>query len=172
MTQDIYRRIQQQLDKYSIGFPATDSGVELEILRRLFPLPDAELFGQLSPRLESPSQIAQRLGRDEAGLVAQLDDMAERGLLFRKRSSDGARYAAIPFIHGLFEFQVKNLDPGLAALMERYAQEKDFDQAMQKSVGAFLRTIPVARAVPVEHHVAAYEDAAQILRGADQIVLA
>lgn len=172
MSHDLYRRIQRQLDQYSIGFPATDSGVELEILRRLFPEKDAELFNQLSPRLETPAQIAQRLGREERELARQLDDMSERGLLFRKRGGDAPRYAAIPFIHGLFEFQVKNLDPVLAGLMERYAHEKNFDQAMQTSAGAFLRTIPVAKAVPVEHHVASYEDAAQILRAADQIVLA
>ncbi|MFH1033420.1 MAG: 4Fe-4S dicluster domain-containing protein [Pseudomonadota bacterium] len=172
MPTELYAKLQKQLDQYSIGFPATESGVELLILRKLFSEADAELFTCLSPRLESPAQVAARLGRDEAGLAKQMDDMAESGLLFRKRGADGPRYAAIPFIHGLFEFQLKNLDPELAGLMERYACEKNFDQAMQTSAGAFLRTIPVGRAVPVEHHVAAYEDAAELLRQAGRIVLA
>lgn len=172
MSQELYARLQKQLDQYSIGFPATESGVELEILRKLFPQEDALLFTCLSPRLETPAQVAARLGRDEAALARQMDSMAERGLLFRKRDPQGARYAAIPFIHGLFEFQLKHLDPELAGLMERYAQEKNFDRAMQTSAAAFLRPIPVQRAVPVEHHVASYEDAAEILRQAGQIVLA
>lgn len=172
MSQELYARLQKQLDQYSIGFPATDSGVELEILRKLFPQQDAELFTRLSPRLESPAEVAARLGQKADDLARQMDDMAERGLLFRKRGSGGARYAAIPFIHGLFEFQLKDLDPELAGLMERYAQEKNFDRAMQTSAAAFLRPIPVQRAVPVERHVASYEDAAEILRQAGQIVLA
>ncbi|MBI5523190.1 MAG: 4Fe-4S binding protein [Desulfarculus sp.] len=172
MSQELYARLQKQLDQYSIGFPATASGVELEILRKLFPEKDAELFTRLSPRLESPAEVAARLGQKADDLARQMDDMAERGLLFRKRGPEGARYAAIPFIHGLFEFQLKDLDPELAGLMERYAQEKNFDRAMQTSAAAFLRPIPVQRAVPVEHHVASHEDAAEILRQAGQIVLA
>jgi formate hydrogenlyase subunit 6/NADH:ubiquinone oxidoreductase subunit I len=172
MPPELFSKLRKQLDQYSIGFPATESGVEMEILQNLFTEKDAQLFTRLSPRLESPAEIAKRLGLGQEDLESQLEDMAERGLLFRRRTPEGSRYAAIPFIHGLFEFQVKNLDPELAMLMERYAQEKNFDQAMQTSAGAFLRTIPVQRAVPVEHHVASFEDAAQLLGQAGQIVLA
>ena len=172
MSQELYARLQKQLDRYSIGFPATESGVEQAILRKLFSEADAELFTRLAPRLESPAEVAARLGRDEAELARQMDGMAERGLLFRRRAPESSRYAAIPFIHGLFEFQLKDLDPELAALMESYVQERNFDRAMQTSAAAFLRPIPVQRAVPVEHHVASFEDAAAILRQAGQIVLA
>ena len=30
MAKDIYRKVQQQLDQYSIGFPETESGVEIK----------------------------------------------------------------------------------------------------------------------------------------------
>ncbi|MFH1057250.1 MAG: 4Fe-4S binding protein [Pseudomonadota bacterium] len=171
MGQEVFDRLRRQLDQYSIGFPATDSGVELKILRKLFTPADAELFTQMSPRLETALDLAQRLGRGAGDLAAQLESMAGRGLLFRLKKSGESRYAAIPFIHGLFEFQVKNLDPELAGLMEAYTAEKPFEQAMQTSAGAFLRPIPVQRSVPVEHHVASYDDAAQILAAASQIVV-
>ncbi|MCB2185612.1 MAG: 4Fe-4S binding protein [Deltaproteobacteria bacterium] len=172
MSEELFQKLRAQLDGYSIGFPAVNSGVELEILRRLFSEEDAQLFTCLSPRLETPAEAAARLERNEAELAAQLDRMAESGLLFRKKAAAGSRYAAIPFIHGLFEFQVKNLDPVLARLMERYTQEAGFDQAMQTSAGAFLRPIPVQRAVPVSHQVAPYEDAKALLAQAPSIVLA
>ena len=35
-TADIYSQVQQQLDQYSIGFPETESGVEIEILKFLY----------------------------------------------------------------------------------------------------------------------------------------
>jgi len=41
MTDTIYRRLQQRLDTYSLGFPATASGVELTILKKLFKAEDA-----------------------------------------------------------------------------------------------------------------------------------
>ena len=48
MTEDIYRKVQQQLDQYSIGFPATESGVEIEILKELFNEEDAEMFSHMT----------------------------------------------------------------------------------------------------------------------------
>jgi len=31
MAKDVFRKIQEQLDQYSIGFPATKSGVEIDV---------------------------------------------------------------------------------------------------------------------------------------------
>ncbi|MDF1591204.1 MAG: hypothetical protein P1P89_06790 [Desulfobacterales bacterium] len=41
MASDIYRQLQKQLDMYSLGFPATESGIELKILKKLFKKSDA-----------------------------------------------------------------------------------------------------------------------------------
>ena len=40
---NIYRELQKHLDKLPIGFPATESGVELRILKKLFTPKQAEL---------------------------------------------------------------------------------------------------------------------------------
>ena len=40
---DVYRRLQKHLDELPIGFPATESGVELRILRTLFTPEEAEV---------------------------------------------------------------------------------------------------------------------------------
>ncbi len=42
MSKDVYRRLQEQLDQYSIGFPATDSGIEIKLLKRLFTEEEAD----------------------------------------------------------------------------------------------------------------------------------
>ena len=55
MTEDIYRNLQKRLDTYSIGFPATDSGVEIKILKELFSPEDAEMFLGMTPKLENDS---------------------------------------------------------------------------------------------------------------------
>jgi hypothetical protein len=44
MSENIYRQLQQRLDFYSMGFPATESGIELKILKHLFSEDDAKMF--------------------------------------------------------------------------------------------------------------------------------
>ncbi|MFW6236798.1 MAG: ATP-binding protein [Desulfosudaceae bacterium] len=170
MTADIYRQIQKQLDTYSMGFPATDSGIEIKILQYLFSEEDAALFVHMSHNLETPAAVAERLEQPVETIAARLDDMAERGLLFRLKKGDTPRYAAIPFVHGLFEFQVKNLNRELSEMVQVYFDEA-FDTAMQTGAEYFLRPIPVQQSVDVRHQVAAYDDAVAILKSKPKIVV-
>lgn len=171
MAQDIYRELQQRLDTYSVGFPATDSGSEIKILKYLFSEKDAELFLQLTHKVETPEEIAQRVDIPLGELADQLERMAASGLLFRLAKGDQKRYGAIPFIHGLFEFQVQRIDKELAELMEAYFEEAVFEKSMSTSAPAFLRPIPVQQSVPVQHNVAAFDDAVALLKQAKQIVI-
>ena len=120
MPQDLYRRLQKQLDQYSIGFPETDSGIEIDILKYLFSEADADLFLQMTQKLEFPEEVAQRVGRPVSVVADHLEDMAGRGLLFRLEREGRARFGAIPFVHGIFEFQVKDLT--------HYEPEKQYDR--------------------------------------------
>jgi Na+-translocating ferredoxin:NAD+ oxidoreductase subunit B len=171
MSKDIFRQLQQRLDSYSVGFPATKSGVEIEILKKLFSEDDAELFLALSPALEKPDAIAARLNLPADTLTEKLEDMASRGLLFRLKKNDELKYGATAFIHGIFEFQLPRIDQELVELTNRYLNE-GLDQSMIKVRGTFLRTIPIAESIPAEHHVASFDDAAEILRRAGKIVVA
>jgi len=171
MSKELYRKIQKQLDTYSVGFPATESGIEIEILETLFTLKDAELFTQLTPRLETPGAIAERTGQPEDDLTIHLEDMAARGLLFRTRKNNVSKYGAIPFMHGLLEYRVKNFDRNMAELFEKY-----FDEAMHgaisESTELFIRPIPIGESVAPEYRVAPFEDARKMLEASDIIVVA
>ena len=120
MAEKIFRRLQERLDKYSLGFPATESGIELEILQELFSEEDAAMFLELTPQLESPESVAERLDRPVNEVAEQLEDMSQRGLLFRLCRGDSCKYGAIAFVHGLMEFQVARLGQRLAEMMEQY----------------------------------------------------
>lgn len=170
MAEEIYRALQKQLDTYSLGFPATESGIEIKILKRLFNEDHAKLFLDMSPKVESPEEIASRTGRDAAETAAQLKDMTEKGLLFTLTREGTFKYGTIPFVHGLFEFQVTRLDSEMASLVEEYFKEA-FDGNMVKGAAAFLRTVPVNRSVDVVHNVAAFDDAFELLKSKDQIVV-
>lgn len=58
---DLYKRLAKHLDNLPGGFPETDSGVELRILKRLFTPEDAELALSLSLIAEEPRVIAHSL---------------------------------------------------------------------------------------------------------------
>ena len=170
MEQDVYRTLQERLDMYAVGFPATESGIELEILRRLFSEDDAVLFMGLSPMLELPESIAQRTEKTVSEISAHLEDMASRGLLFRYKKGETVKYGAIPFLPGIMEYQIKRLDRELVELLERYSSA-GLSQATARSAEYFLRTIPVQEALEAGQHIAPFEDAREILRNAKTIVV-
>ncbi len=166
-----YRELQKRLDLYSFGFPETDSGLEIELLKELFTEKDITVFLAMSPRLETPAEAAPRLGMSEAEAEAVLEDMAARGLLFRLRRDARARYGAIPFMHGLVEFHINKLDPKFAALLKSF-YERHYNRNISDNADLFLRVVPVNREVTFERHVASYEDAKLILDNAGTIALA
>ena len=167
MTAKVYYDLREQLDQYSMGFPATESGVDLRILERLFSEEEAELYLSLSMMSETPDAIAQRIGRDAAAVAALLERMFEKGLIFRVKKGDSPRYGAVPFVVGSYEYQAKDIDRGLAELFEQY-----FVEALgKKGIGQMppLRTIPVNKSI---HHlwpVAPYEDVKKIVESKDKI---
>lgn len=170
MEKDLYRQLQERLDMYSVGFPATESGIEITILKRMFSDEDARLFLSLSPLLETPESVAGRIGKPVGETAPRLADMAERGLLFSVKKGDSVKYGAIPFVHGLFEFQVKRLNKDFARLVEQYF-DGDFYHAMAENAGGFLRTVPIQHSIETTQNVAAYEDAVEILRKQKTIVI-
>jgi ferredoxin len=170
MTDDIYRALQQQMDQYSVGFPQTQSGVEIRILKRLFLPEEAALYLDLSLFLEEAQSVAERTGRNTEKTAQQLAQMAQKGLIFRLRRNNVVRYAAVPFVVGSYEFQLGNMDKELAGMVEQY-----FEEAFVPSLGQTtlpMRTIPVNQAVSVTHPVAAHDDAVKILGSQKKIALA
>ena len=170
MTTGIYRQLQERLDKFSVGFPATESGIEIKILESLFSEKDAAMFLNLSPILEPPDAIAARLGQPVPETAAYLEGMAERGLIFRLKKNDAAKFGAIPFVHGVFEFQVKRLDKDFARMVEEYF-ESGFYHSMAKNAEGFLRTIPIQHSLDTTQQIAAYDDACAILKNQKLIVV-
>lgn len=170
MSDTVYYRLRELLDQYALGFPQTDSGVEIDILKYLFNENEAALFADLTAQLESPTEVARRTGRSVNEIAEQLAIMADKGLVFRKQENGGYRYSAIPFIHGLLEFQINSMDERLIRLVGRYIKEKYHDNLSTGSK-SFMRTIPVHKSVASEKLIAPYNDAKNILREANLIVV-
>jgi Na+-translocating ferredoxin:NAD+ oxidoreductase subunit B len=170
MAEEVYRRLREQLDQYSVGFPSTATGVELKILRKLFRKPEAELFLHMSLLLETPSAIAERTKQPLGAVSEMLEGMADKGLIFRLRRDNVSRYAAVPFVIGFYEFQLPNMDRELAEMVEAYFEEAFRSQTTQVTLP--LRTIPVNQAINISWEVAPYEDLKRIVRNKDRIAVA
>ena len=170
MTKQVYLDLREQLDQYSLGFPATESGVELKILEKLFAEEEADLFLNLSLLLETPESVAQRIGQDKEAVAGLLDRMFERGLVFRVKKGDSPKYGAVPFVVGAFEYQLKDMDREFAELYDQYLMEAFGKKGMADL--APLRTVPVNKSIDHQWAVAPYEDLKAIIKTKDKIAVA
>ncbi len=169
--EDIYQRLSNKLNDLATGFPTTESGVEIRLLKKLFSEKDAELYLKLAPLLQTPSDVAESNGLDPDETAIHMEDMAKRGLLFRIKRDDDVKYAAAPYVVGIYEFQLNTVDSELAADMEEY-YETAFGKTIQSFATPVMRTIPINREVAVKWPVAPYEDVVQILENQKKIAIA
>jgi ferredoxin len=168
---DVYQKLRKRLDDMATGYPATESGIEMKILKHLFTEEQAELFLGLSPLLETPADAAKRLNRNPDELAQQMEQMAKKGLLFRKRKGDLLRYAAVPYVVGIFEHQLKRMDEDFARDHEEYF-ETAFGRTVQSFKTPVLRTIPIDRQLVADYPVAPYEDVLGIIDKQEKIAIA
>ncbi len=170
MVPEIYQQLREKLDQYSCGFPLTESGAEFKILEMIFTEEEAEMFLNLTLNLETGEDIARRLGRDPDSVVPLLKRMHEKGNVFGWRRGEEVKYGAVPFILGLYEFQLNRMDRELAGLCEQY-----FNEALLPRMAAvepLMRAIPINRSLEAPHLVATYEDSRAIIRNKKLISLA
>ncbi len=171
-TPDIYRRLQEHLDVMPVGFPATESGVELSILRRLFTPEEAEAALLLSALPEPLGRIHRRApaGRwTAAELEALLDGLAAKGAVMGGGGAAPGRtkkWSKAMLALGMYEFQVDRLTPELQRDMERYIAE-GFAGAFLGPRTKQMRTIPVNARIVVERTVGRYDDARELIAGGD-----
>ncbi|MFX0086205.1 MAG: 4Fe-4S ferredoxin, partial [Candidatus Hodarchaeota archaeon] len=59
--EDVYERLREHLNNLPVGFPNTDSGVEIRILKRLFTEKEAEMACKLSPLPATVHDIAEQI---------------------------------------------------------------------------------------------------------------
>ena len=170
MTSNVYQKLQKQLDQYSIGYPTTESGVEIKILKRLFTEEDAEIFLQLSMLPETSETIALRGGSDPAQIDALLDEMYKKGLVYRHIKGETVKYGAVPFIEGVYEYQVKSMDRELAQMFEDYVQEALHKNLTETKPLLIHRPIAINQTINMSFPIPTYENSRKIIQ--DQKLIA
>lgn len=165
MPDEPYLKLRDFLDKNSIGFPATESGVELKILKRLYTEDDAETILQLKPSKETADQIADRTGLDKSEFEDKLESMSKRGLLFRIRRGDTTIYNVAVFMVGFYEYSVNEIDEELAGYYREY-----FDDTYIYELGKFnkpgFKVIPIEKTIEPDTVLLPYQKLEEDIRNA------
>lgn len=162
MEENIYVKLREQLDQYSNGFPATASGVELRILEKIFTEEEAEMYLVMTQLPETAEQVAQRTGRETGNTIALLEQMAEKGLLYRMSMKGAKIYMAMGFTVGIYEFQLKTFDEELALLYDKYYEEAFYENF--RIVPHQHVPIPVNRVVDISYPRPTYENSREIVK--------
>ena len=169
---EVYEKLRERLDMFPQGFPKTESGVELEILRDLFTPEEVEIMLFLRPSPEPVSAVAERMGREEKQLGEILHDMSRRGLILRFRiSEEDALYFLTPWVVGIWEFQLKNLNDQNIQRYEKYHHEAMVPEKKRSKVAGF-RVIPVEEELQGDSEVETYEKVSEIIESSTRFAVA
>ncbi len=168
---DVYRQLAEHLDRLPAGFPATDSGVELRILKRLFSIEEATVAMALSMIPETSEQIANKLKRDEVELAALLQSMSKKGLIFRSTKGGVAKFSAAQFVVGIWEYHVNDLSEELIRDMNEYIPHLAKESWIKHETKQ-LRVVPVSKSVTADMEVMPYEQAETIIDEQSKILVA
>jgi electron transport complex protein RnfB len=164
MPEDVYRKLARRLDAIPNGFPATQSGVELRLLAKIFTPEEATLAGVMRLSREPAADIAGRAGVDTKLAYRMLKGMVRKGLIRAKKGQGQLTFGLMPFVVGIYEEQLPRMDAELAALFEEYYQETR--AGITRDAPSVHRVIPVEKAIPFEPEIFPYERASELLEGA------
>ena len=169
---NVYERLRERLDMFPQGFPKTESGVELEILQHLFAPDEAEIMLHLRPFPEKVADISERIGKDKTELGETLYEMSRRGLIMRYTAPDNELYyLLIPWMIGIWEFQLNNLTQANIRLYDKYFEEGMVPAQQNRKIGQF-RVIPVEQEIEGSTEIQPYERVSQIIESNTRFAVA
>ena len=170
-SEKIYTSLRKFMDNLPTGFPETESGVEMSILKKLFTPEQAELFMKLKNKPESIDEISNRTGIGLSILKPKIENMAQKGLLFRTRDKGNVQYQTFNFVVGIYEFQLKTMDKDLAEMVEEYLPHFGMALAGAGVKTKQLRVAPVASALDMSSPVANYNLIRALVKDQDLIAV-
>ncbi|MGW8265850.1 MAG: ATP-binding protein [Longimicrobiales bacterium] len=166
-TESVYRRLQRHIDNMPIGFPATESGVELRLLQHLFTPEEAALALHLSALPEPLEKIHSRAKKDGISsreLRGGLNRLAAKGAIHKTKIDGKPHYSKLMLAIGMFEFQVNRLTKEFHRDILQYMDE-GFAEAFLGIKTPQMRTIPISEEVIPERSIGTYDGARELVEG-------
>lgn len=173
--EDIYRQLQRHLNKLPIGYPKTDSGVELRLLKHVFTPKEAEIAIKLR-FIPDPIEAIYRRVKKKVKSIEELEKILFRmyekgGIRIKRNNIDDKRiklYQNAFLAVGMFEYQVKRLTKDYFEDFLEYMDEAYLNELVSTKINQ-LRTIPVEKSIDVSHSIADYDQLKYLLENASRI---
>lgn len=174
-SEEIYQQLRQEIDKFPVPYPRSESGHEIELLKSLFTVQEAEIAVHLTILPESLHRIHKRIARKGIeisldSLKLKLDGLVDKGAIMGKGMfADRGRepfYSLAPFIIGFFEFQVDIITKPFAETAERYMKDT-FHKVLFQGKKSQMRTIPISQAVTPDIVIETHDSVREYVRNYD-----
>ncbi|MCJ7733387.1 MAG: 4Fe-4S binding protein [Anaerolineales bacterium] len=164
MSWEIYKKLAEKLDNLPNRFQATESGVEIRLLVKIFSLDEAVLAAEMFEQKEPAAVIAARANVPENEARHTLKDMVRKKLILFSKGENGLIYGLMPFVVGFYEESLPRMDEELAELFEAYFQETR--GGITGDGLSVHRVIPVQESIDFEMEVFPYEKASDLIENA------
>ncbi|MBU0992535.1 MAG: 4Fe-4S binding protein [Proteobacteria bacterium] len=161
MAEDIYKKLANVLDTLPNGYPATESGIELKILKKIFEPDEADLFCDLKLSFETPEQISRRTGRSLDGLSGKLTTMWHKGQIFGVDFGTAKLFKMMPWVFGIYEFQLKHLTREFVEMVEEYMPY--FGMQFFSNKPQLMHIVPVEQELKNSQEAMPYERVSSII---------
>ena len=171
MEHEAYFQLRDVLDKLPNGFPATDDGLEIRILKKIFTVEEAGIAARLKMKFETADAIAARTGMEPAYLKKILPVMAGQGQIFQVIIGDATIYKLIPFVFGIYEYQLYRLDRELVELVEEYFK-RDFGREFHGHAPSLMKVVPIEAEIPSGTVIEPYESVTRIIESGQSFAVA
>ncbi len=169
--EDVFKRLAYQLDQLPGGFPPSKTGADIRILQNLFTPEEAELALKLTLNREDAKTIAERAGLSVAETEKRLEEMAYKGLIFSVYPPNSpALYQAVPYIVGIWEFQVNRFTTDFLREMGEW-RTTQVPRPLPVGAGQ-MRTIPIGKRIPAQLEVLPWEKIDELIKSEDRFSVA
>ncbi len=169
MSDEAYHKLAKVLDTIPNGFPTTESGVEIKLLKKIFTPEETDLFCDLRLSFETAEQIAERTGRPLEGMEDRLIAMQDRGQLFGASMGGIRLFKMAPWALGIYELQLNRLDREFAELNEEFYPA--FGKQFFGNTPQLMQTLPIEEEISVEQEALPYELVSNLLENSQSFIV-
>lgn len=169
MIDQAYYKLAKVLDTLPNGFPTTPNGLEITILKKIFTPEEADLFCDLRLVRETAEQISKRTGRPIEGLEERLLSMWERGEIWGSDIKGVKSFKMIPWVIGIWEFQLRRMDKEFARLSEEYKMH--WGAQFLSHGPQIMQVIPIEEQIPVKQEALHYEQVSNLIERAQSFMV-
>jgi NAD-dependent dihydropyrimidine dehydrogenase PreA subunit len=161
MDHEVYKKLAEKLDAMPNRYPATESGIEIRLLEKIFLPEEAVLAAEMFYKKEPASAIASRANVPEKQARRILKDLVRKRLILFSKGDNELVFGLMPFVVGFYEEMLPRLDEEMAALFEQYFQETK-GELTGKGLSVH-RVIPVEESIDFELEIYPYEKASDLI---------